>query len=124
MICKPFADDLSENSVITLRSLFNELDLRNKEINSVVKESMDCEQLIERFRQAQNVVYLDLVTMILRKSEDLGELEKDDLLNEVIQLLISLVEKDCSNYKLIVFFDFINLIIERKTMVPFADYVR
>jgi hypothetical protein len=43
VVCRPLSQAKSENSVLTLRSLFNELDLRNQEINAAVRANLDCE---------------------------------------------------------------------------------
>jgi len=80
--------------------------------------------MVEQYQSSGNLFYLDLATLILKKGETLGVLEDDELLLQIIKQLIHAVEKDCSNYKLIVLFDFINLIIERRTMAPFAEYVK
>lgn len=78
---------------------------------------------MEAFLKTQKLYQLDILTLAIKQSNTLLVLHDDSaLLDEVIKHLFGL--SLANNYEKMVAFDFINVVCERKTIIPFASYIK
>ncbi|CAD8188365.1 unnamed protein product [Paramecium pentaurelia] len=104
-------NDNNVNKLITIRQIINVVDLKQQFQN-----------VLQTYHQNKQISYLDLYTLMLRQQSNLLELEDETELDQTIKLLFEMNLE--SNYDKMVVFDFINLICERKTITPFAAYIK